>query len=92
MCTLLAFEEKTPSAQGMQLSAKTRMDNIKASIFKSCKGKADYILETKQFLGRVKIYATDMAQEAIEQARVGIYSSRNITDIPGMLVTKYFDS
>ena len=49
-------------------------------------------LETKQFLGRVKIYATDMAQEAIEQARVGIYSSRNITDIPGMLVTKYFDS
>jgi two-component system, chemotaxis family, CheB/CheR fusion protein len=43
------------------------------------------------FRERVKIYATDVDEEALAQARHATYSSRQIADIPEWLVDKYFD-
>jgi two-component system CheB/CheR fusion protein len=40
---------------------------------------------------RVKIYATDVDDEALAQARSGIYPARQIADVPPELVTKYFE-
>jgi two-component system CheB/CheR fusion protein len=40
---------------------------------------------------RVKIYATDVDDESLAQARSGIYSAREMSDVPPELVTKYFE-
>jgi two-component system, chemotaxis family, CheB/CheR fusion protein len=40
---------------------------------------------------RVKIYATDVDEEALAQARRAVYSSRQVADVPPALLEKYFD-
>ncbi len=50
------------------------------------------ILGVKQFQSRVKIYATDIDEEALKQARQGTYTAREVTGIPPALLEKYFDS
>jgi hypothetical protein len=35
-----------------------------------------------QFRERVKIYATDLDEEALQQARAGIYETRTLADVP----------
>ncbi len=41
---------------------------------------------------RVKIYATDVDNEALTQARLAIYPTRLTADVPAHLLEKYFDS
>jgi len=43
------------------------------------------------FRQRVKIYATDVDEEAIGQARQGVYSSRIAENVPAPLLAKYFE-
>jgi two-component system, chemotaxis family, CheB/CheR fusion protein len=43
------------------------------------------------FRERVKIYATDVDEESLTQARQAVYSSRQVADVPPPLVEKYFD-
>ncbi|MGB3205969.1 MAG: CheR family methyltransferase [Crinalium sp.] len=50
------------------------------------------IIGVKQFRERVKIFATDVDEEALSQARQGSYSLKEVKDIPVHLLTKYFDS
>src|SRR5438067_9680077 len=48
-------------------------------------------LGMEAFRDRVKIYATDVDEQALAQARLATYSSKQIGDIPAPLVDKYFD-
>ncbi|MFP4009679.1 MAG: CheR family methyltransferase [Spirulinaceae cyanobacterium] len=48
-------------------------------------------LGAEAFQNRVKIYATDIDQEALSQARQAIYSPKDIEDIPEDLRTKYLE-
>jgi two-component system CheB/CheR fusion protein len=41
---------------------------------------------------RVKIYATDVDNEALTQARLAVYPTRLTADVPAPLFEKYFDS
>ena len=41
---------------------------------------------------RVKIYATDVDEEALAQARAAVYPARQMADVPADLVEKYFES
>ena len=43
------------------------------------------------FKARVKIYATDIDEEALAQARSASYSAREVRDVPPALLEKYFD-
>ncbi len=43
------------------------------------------------FKARVKIYATDIDEEALAQARSASYSMREVRDVPLALLEKYFD-
>jgi two-component system CheB/CheR fusion protein len=43
------------------------------------------------FRERVKIYATDVDEEALNQARHAVYGPRIAEDVPGPLLEKYFD-
>jgi two-component system CheB/CheR fusion protein len=43
------------------------------------------------FRERVKIYATDVDEEALLQARQAIYSPRHVESVPGPLLEKYFE-
>ncbi len=47
-------------------------------------------LGREQFQKRVKIFATDIDSEAIQQARSGSYASHKVQDIPPDLLNKYF--
>jgi len=47
-------------------------------------------LGIEQFQKRVKIFATDVDSEAIQQARSGSYASHKVLDIPPYLLNKYF--
>ena len=49
------------------------------------------ILGIEEFRKRVKIYATDIDEEALIEARQAIYPARNIHEIPLELRDKYFD-
>ena len=49
------------------------------------------ILGVEEFRQRVKIYATDVDEEALTQARQASYSAKNIIEIPLGLRDKYFD-
>jgi two-component system CheB/CheR fusion protein len=40
---------------------------------------------------RVKLYATDIDDEALGEARRGVYSRKQIADVPETLLAKYFD-
>ena len=43
------------------------------------------------FRERVKIYATDVDEDALNQARHAVYSGRSLEEVPVPLVEKYFD-
>ncbi len=45
----------------------------------------------EQFRSRVKIYGTDVDEEALTQARLGSYDSRALEEVPPELLRKYFD-
>ncbi|MFO0174566.1 MAG: CheR family methyltransferase, partial [Aphanizomenon sp.] len=49
------------------------------------------ILGVEEFRQRVKIYATDVDEEALTQSRQASYSAKNIIEIPLGLRDKYFD-
>jgi two-component system CheB/CheR fusion protein len=44
-----------------------------------------------EFRQRVKIYATDVDEDALTQARQAIYSAKAVSDLPPGLLTKYFE-
>jgi two-component system CheB/CheR fusion protein len=48
-------------------------------------------LGPEQFRERVKIYGTDVDEEALNQARIGSYHSRAAEEVPPALLEKYFD-
>ena len=50
------------------------------------------VMGFQQFRERVKIFATDVDEEALNQARQGNYSVKEVKDIPPHLLTKYFES
>lgn len=50
------------------------------------------ILGTEEFRQRVKIYATDIDEEALNQARQAIYSAKDVQVIPSALKEKYFEN
>src|SRR5262245_22305719 len=43
------------------------------------------------FRDRVKIYATDLDEEALRESRRAIYTAKQISELPGEVVEKYFD-
>jgi len=49
------------------------------------------ILGVEEFRKRVKIYATDIDEESLTQARHASYSAKNIIEVPLELRDKYFD-
>jgi two-component system, chemotaxis family, CheB/CheR fusion protein len=46
---------------------------------------------TEAFRQRVKIYATDVDEEALGQARHAVYSQRAVDEVPAPLLERYFD-
>lgn len=48
-------------------------------------------LGVEQFRERVKIYATDVDEEALHQSRQAIYSAKEVADIPPELLEQYFE-
>jgi two-component system CheB/CheR fusion protein len=48
-------------------------------------------LGAEQFRARVKIYGTDVDEEALGQARMAVYNSRSTEEVPPALLGKYFD-
>ncbi|BBD65604.1 MCP methyltransferase, CheR-type with PAS/PAC sensor [Nostoc commune NIES-4072] len=49
------------------------------------------ILGADEFRQRVKIYATDVDEEALNQARIAAYSAKEIQTVPDQLRQKYFE-
>jgi two-component system CheB/CheR fusion protein len=45
----------------------------------------------EDFASRVKIYATDLDEDALQQARAGIYTERQVADVAEDLRKKYFE-
>jgi two-component system CheB/CheR fusion protein len=45
----------------------------------------------EQFRDRVKIYGTDVDEEALNQARLGTYDSRAVDEVPPELLDRYFE-
>jgi two-component system CheB/CheR fusion protein len=50
------------------------------------------LLGPDAFRSAVKIYATDIDEDAIGMARAGVFPQRQLTDLPPPLVKKYFDA
>ncbi len=48
-------------------------------------------LGSEEFRTRVKIYATDMDEDALSQARLASYTLKQLRDVPDELRDKYFD-
>jgi two-component system CheB/CheR fusion protein len=48
-------------------------------------------LGLEQFRDRVKIYATDVDEEALNEARTASYDERSVKDVPPELLSKYFE-
>lgn len=48
-------------------------------------------LGVEQYKARVQIYATDVDTEALNQARLGSYLSRQVVDVPPTLLERYFE-
>ena len=48
-------------------------------------------LGVEQFRERVKIYATDVDEEALNEARVASYDERSTKEVPSELLRKYFE-
>ncbi len=49
------------------------------------------LLGLEQFRQRVRIYGTDIDEEALNQARQGSYLSNEVTNVPDSLLNKYFE-
>ncbi|MEH2433938.1 MAG: CheR family methyltransferase [Nostoc sp.] len=49
------------------------------------------MLGAEEFRQRVKIYATDVDEEALNQARIAAYSAKEIQTVPDQLRQKYFE-
>ncbi len=49
------------------------------------------ILGPSEFIGRVKIYATDLDEDALTTARQGTYSRRELQGVPDDLLARYFE-
>ncbi len=49
------------------------------------------LLGTAEFRDRVKIYATDVDEEALAHARQGSYTDREVQGVPPELLERYFD-
>ncbi len=50
------------------------------------------ILGLEDFLARVKIYATDLDEDALGQARTGVYTERQISEVSEEFRQKYFEA
>jgi two-component system CheB/CheR fusion protein len=48
-------------------------------------------LGIEQYLQRVQIFATDLDEDALKQARRASYSNQEVADIPSELLSKYFE-
>jgi two-component system, chemotaxis family, CheB/CheR fusion protein len=48
-------------------------------------------LGVERFRQRVKIYATDVDEEALAQARQAVYGEQSVTNVPPELIGKYFE-
>ena len=48
-------------------------------------------LGVEAFQERVKLYGTDLDNDALAKARLGLYSERDLAEMPPDLVDKYFD-
>ncbi len=48
-------------------------------------------LGVEQFRERVKIYATDIDEDALSQARQGVYAAKEMVGVPEAFQIKYFD-
>jgi two-component system CheB/CheR fusion protein len=48
------------------------------------------VLGEEQFKRRVKIYATDLDEEALTEARAAVYPAKAFDELPAELVAKYF--
>lgn len=46
---------------------------------------------TEQFRRRIKIYATDIDEDALSKARAGSYSDKVLADVPADLLERYFE-
>jgi two-component system CheB/CheR fusion protein len=49
-------------------------------------------LGVDEFRARVKIYATDLDEKALQVARAGVYEERRLSDLPPGFREKYFES
>jgi two-component system CheB/CheR fusion protein len=49
------------------------------------------VLGEEQFKARVKIYATDVDEDALDQARQGAYLPRQVEDVPGDALERFFE-
>jgi two-component system CheB/CheR fusion protein len=49
-------------------------------------------LGIESFKARVKIYATDLDEDALREARTGTYDERRVQDVPHELREKYFEA
>jgi two-component system CheB/CheR fusion protein len=49
------------------------------------------VLGLEAFQERVKLYGTDLDNDALAKARLGAYSQRDLAEMPPALVEKYFD-
>lgn len=50
------------------------------------------LLGPDAYYRRVKIYATDVDEDALNKARLGVYSAKEIVPVPDELLKKYFDA
>src|SRR4051794_20672761 len=48
-------------------------------------------LGSEAFRQRVKIYATDLDEHALAQARAAVYDAKAVASVPEALLTRYFD-
>src|SRR5262249_2579389 len=48
-------------------------------------------LGVENFRARVKIYATDVDEEALNQARLGSYTQKDVEEVPASLRDRYFE-
>jgi len=48
-------------------------------------------LGADRFRERVKIYATDVDEDALQRARAAVYTARQVEDVPPVLLTRYLD-
>ncbi|HWG63089.1 MAG TPA: CheR family methyltransferase [Streptosporangiaceae bacterium] len=49
------------------------------------------MMDPEEFTERVKIYATDLDGDALQNARAGVYTARQVADVPDELRDKYFE-